>query len=155
MLSLLLVAAVAQSANPPAAVADGAEIRTAVAEMAAEMREGQGFHYRPLLRDGRTVAALEYWKAPGRPAVHPSEAEYAVVIEGAGTLVSGGTMAEPRETRPGLVEGARIEGGATRTLHPGDVILVPAGVPHWFGVTGGKLVLLGMKLSLPADGIAP
>lgn len=155
MLSLLLVAAVAQSANPPAAVADSAEIRTAVAEMAAEMREGQGFHYRPLLRDGRTVAALEYWKAPGRPAVHPSEAEYAVVIEGAGTLVSGGTMAEPRETRPGLVEGARIEGGATRALHPGDVILVPAGVPHWFGVTGGKLVLLGMKLPLPADGVAP
>ncbi|WP_298090573.1 cupin domain-containing protein [uncultured Sphingomonas sp.] len=155
MLSLLLVAAVAQGANPPAAVADSAEIRAAVAEMAAEMREGQGFHYRPLLRDGRTVAALEYWKAPGRPAVHPSEAEYAVVIEGAGTLVSGGTMAEPRETRPGLVEGARIEGGVTRALHPGDVILVPAGVPHWFGVTGGKLVLLGMKLPLPADGVVP
>ncbi|WP_374293502.1 cupin domain-containing protein [Sphingomonas sp.] len=155
MLSLLLVAAVAQSADPPAAVADSAEIRTAVAEMAAEMREGQGFHYRPLLRDGRTVAALEYWKAPGRPAVHPAEAEYAVVIEGAGTLVSGGTMTEPRETRPGLVEGARIEGGATRALHPGDVILVPAGVPHWFGVTGGKLVLLGMKVPLPANGVVP
>lgn len=153
MLSLLLIAAAAQGASPPATMADSAEVRTAIAQMAAEMREGQRFHYRPLLRDGRTVAALEYWKAPGRPAVHPTEAEYAVVIEGAGTLVSGGTMVDARETRPGLVEGGRIEGGATRDLRPGDVILVPAGVPHWFGVTGGKLVLLGMKLPPSADGV--
>jgi len=25
------------------------------------------------------------------------------------------------------------------------VILVPAGVPHWFGITGDRLVLLGTK----------
>jgi len=78
--------------------------------------------------------------------VHPAEAEYAIVMEGAGTLVSGGTLADPETRNPGLVEGSRIEGGATRTLGPGDVILVPAGVPHWFGITGERLVLLGIKL---------
>lgn len=86
------------------------------------------------------------WKKPGRPAVHPAEAEYAVVLEGAGTLVSGGTLVTPIVRREGLVEGTRIEGGTTRTLGPGDVLLVPAGVPHWSGITGDRLVLLGTKL---------
>ena len=48
--------------------------------------------------------------------------------------------------RADLVEGSRIENGKSRTLGPGDVILIPAGVPHWFGITGERLVLLGIKL---------
>ncbi len=143
----LATPAMAQEAPAPSGIADSGEIRAIVAEMDADMiaRGGRTFAWRPLLQDGKTVAALEYWKAPGKPAVHPDEAEYALVIEGAGTLIFGGTMADAKETRPGLVEGSRIEGGTTRTLGPGDVILIPAGVPHWFGIDG-KLVLLGMKL---------
>jgi mannose-6-phosphate isomerase-like protein (cupin superfamily) len=125
-------------------VVNAGEIRAKVAALAARMGKSS-FAYEPLLVDGETVAALEYWKAPGRPAVHPDEAEYALVIEGAGTLVSGGTMADAKEKRPGLVEGSRIDGATTRPLGPGDVVLIPAGVPHWFGIDG-KLVLLGMKL---------
>jgi mannose-6-phosphate isomerase-like protein (cupin superfamily) len=132
----------AQTADTDAASA--AEIRAKVAVLAARMGKSS-FAYEPLLKDGETVAALEYWKAPGKPAVHPNEAEYALVIEGAGTLVSGGTMADAMEKRPGLIEGSRINGGTTRRLRPGDVMLIPAGVPHWFGIDG-KLVLLGMKL---------
>lgn len=144
--AMLAAPATAQAPAAPADAASPAEIRAIVADMAETMRDGRGFLYRPLLKDGTTVAALEYWKAPGRPAIHPDEGEYAIVIDGAGTLVSGGTMVGATPTSPGLVEGTRIDGGTTRTLAPGDVILVPAGVPHWFGITGGKLVLLGMKL---------
>ncbi|WP_375271073.1 cupin domain-containing protein [Sphingomonas sp.] len=140
----LLAAGPAIAQTAPAQMASAAEIRAKVAAMAARMGKSS-FAYEPLVSDGRTVAALEYWKAPGKPAVHPDEAEYAIVIEGAGTLVSGGTMADAKETRSGLVEGSRIDGGTTRRLATGDVILVPAGVPHWFGIDG-KLVLLGMKL---------
>jgi quercetin dioxygenase-like cupin family protein len=115
--------------------------------MLAEMKPDQGFMWRPLVRDGETVAAVEIWKKPGLPAVHPSEAEYAIVLEGAGTLVSGGTLRDPKTRRANLVEGSRIEGGTTRALGPGDLLLVPAGVPHWFGITGDRLILLGMKLA--------
>jgi len=140
----------AAKATPPAPaqadVASGAAVRTQVAKMLAEMTADQGFAWRPLVSDGPRVAAIEIWKRPGRPAVHPSEAEYVVVLEGAGTLVSGGTLVEPVTRREGLVEGARIDGGTTRTLGPGDVLLVPAGMPHWFGITGDRLVLLGTKM---------
>ena len=145
-LAILSSAAMSKAPTGPGGVAGSTEIRAIVARMAATMRDGRGFLYQPLLTDGKTVAALEYWKAPGRPAVHPDEAEYAIVIDGAGTLVSGGTIVDPKTIRPDLVEGSRINGGTSRSLAVGDVILVPAGVPHWFGITGGRLVMLGMKL---------
>lgn len=142
--------AVAQTAgtdsNAARDFASGAEVRGQVSAMLAEMKPDQGFMWRPLVRDGKTVAAIEIWKKPGRPAVHPADAEYAIVLEGAGTLVSGGTMADAEARRADLVEGSRIENGKSRTLGPGDVILIPAGVPHWFGITGERLVLLGIKL---------
>ncbi len=133
-------------AAEPSGFASGADVQAQLREMLAAMKPDQGFMWRPLVRDGATVAAIEIWKKPGRPAVHPAEAEYAIVLEGSGTLVSGGSMADPTVRNANLVEGSRIEGGATRPLGPGDVILVPAGVPHWFGITGDRLVLLGIKL---------
>lgn len=127
-------------------VASAAAVRAQVAAMLAEMRPDQGFLWRPLVRDGARVAAIEVWRKPGRPAVHPAEAEYATVLEGAGTLVSGGTLVAPATRPNGMIEGERIAGGTTRALAPGDVLLIPAGVPHWFGITGDRLVLLGTKL---------
>ena len=144
-LSVASVPAMAQTADPTS-FATGPDVTAQVAAMAKAMKPGQGFAWQPLVRDGRTVAALEYWKAPGRPAVHPAEAEYAIVIAGKGTLLSGGTLVAPRPVKPELTEGDRIVGGTTRSLAPGDVLLIPAGVPHWFGITGDRLVLLGMKL---------
>jgi mannose-6-phosphate isomerase-like protein (cupin superfamily) len=131
----------------PTAFASTADITTQVAAMERDMKPDQGFAWKPLLRDGETVAAIEIWKKPGRPAVHPEQAEYATVIAGSGTLISGGTLDAPSVVQPGLTEGSRIVDGTTRTLKPGDVVLIPAGVPHWFGITGKRLVLLGTKLS--------
>jgi len=141
--AILPIGAIAQTD-----LASAAEIRGQVAAMLADMKPGQGFAWRPLLRDGQRVVAIEIWKKPGRPAVHPAEAEYAVVLEGAGTLVSGGTLVAPVTRRADLVEGDRIQGGTTRPLRPGDVLLLPAGVPHEFGITGDRLVLLGTKLAV-------
>ena len=136
----------APQGSAPSGFASGADVQAQVSAMLAEMKPDQGFMWRPLVRDGKTVAAIEIWKKPGRPAVHPAEAEYAIVLEGSGTLVSGGTLADAETSNASLVQGSRIEGGTTRTLGPGDVLLIPAGVPHWFGITGERLILLGIKL---------
>ncbi|USQ94977.1 cupin domain-containing protein [Caulobacter sp. RL271] len=133
-------------APQPSGFASSADVQAQLREMLAAMKPDQGFMWRPLVRDGANVAAIEIWKKPGRPAVHPAQAEYAIVLEGTGTLVSGGALADTQVKNANLTEGSRIEGGATRPLGPGDVILVPAGVPHWFGITGERLVLLGIKL---------
>ncbi len=145
-LALALVSGASATAQP-AAVADAAAVTAQIAAMERAMTPGQGFAWKPLLEDGARTVAIEIWKRPGRPAVHPDQAEYAIVLDGAGTLVSGGTLVGASTTRADLVEGDRIEGGVTRKLAPGDVLLIPAGAPHWFGVEGKRLVLLGTKLA--------
>ena len=150
-LAALGTLAAAQAPADPVAFASESEVRTQVATMEREMKPGQNFAWRALVRGGDAVAAIEIWKAPGRPAIHPDDAEYARVVAGSGTLVSGGRLIDPSGTQPGLIEGSRIEGGTTRRLRPGDLFMIPAGVPHWFGVDG-RLVLLGTKLRQPAAG---
>ena len=144
----LACAASAQSAA--AEVADARDIAARAAALERTMKPGQGFAWQPVVRGGAAVAALEVWRKPGRPAVHPTQAEYATVVAGEGTLVSGGTLVEATTTRPGLVEGSRIDGGVTRALRAGDVLMIPAGMPHWFGIKGKRLVLLGTKIAEPA-----
>lgn len=136
-------------ANPTSFASSG-EIAAEIGRMERDMKPDQGFLWRPLVQAGGSAAALEYWRKPGRPAVHPAETEYAIVVAGEGSLVSGGHLADASVTRPGLTEGRAIEHGTTRALRKGDVVMIPAGVPHWFGVRGGKLVLLGIKLASPA-----
>ena len=135
----------AQTASDPTSFAASADVRARIVALEKTMKPGQGFAMAPLVQADGTSASLEYWKAPGKPAVHPDEAEYATVMAGSGTLVSGGTLIAPKLRFPGLVEGDRIEGGTTRKLAVGDVFLIPAGTPHWFGIDG-RLVMLGTKI---------
>lgn len=153
--ALLALTPTLAAAADPTAFASAADIDRAVADMAASLKPGQHFLYHPLLKDGVSTVALEYWTAPGPPAVHPAQAEYVVVVAGAGTMISGGQLAGAHTTNPDLVEGSGIVGGVTRKLVPGDAFLVPAGVPHWFDVTGGRLVLLGTKQPRPAAAAKP
>lgn len=145
LLALLLAGPAAAQAADPTGFATSAEVKAQVEAMDKAMKPGQGFAWQPLVRDGDRSAAIEIWRKPGKPAVHPDQAEYAIVLAGAGTLISGGALDVSRVVKPDLTEGDRIVGGTTRRLSPGDVILVPAGVPHWFGITGDRLVLLGTK----------
>jgi mannose-6-phosphate isomerase-like protein (cupin superfamily) len=142
-------AAFAQPASDPTGYASAADVKAQVEAMRRAMKPGQGFMWQPLVRGGDAVAALEYWKKPGKPAAHPDQAEYVIVIAGSGTMISGGRLVEPVLSNPTLIEGSRIVGGTTRMLHPGDVFLIPAGTPHWFGVAGDRLVLLGTKNTQP------
>jgi mannose-6-phosphate isomerase-like protein (cupin superfamily) len=155
-LALAPVAAVAQTL-PLAAVPDATTISTTaerdglIAKTSAELRaSGKGFLWQPLHRDGANIAAIEYWLAEGRPAIHLAEAEYATVLSGSGTLLTGGTMVGAKLVRAGFVDGDRIEGGTTRALRKGDTVLIPKGVPHSFGIPKGEvLVLLGIKVPTP------
>ncbi|HWI85689.1 MAG TPA: cupin domain-containing protein, partial [Sphingomonas sp.] len=137
------------------AVATSAEVQALVERMGSEMKPGQIIAWKPLVRAGASIAAIEYWTAPGKPASHPTDAEYVIVIAGSGTLISGGVIVDAHVTNPHLTEGSRIEGATTQPIKAGDVLMIGAGVPHYFGVDGGKLALLGIKLPLPSTTPTP
>jgi mannose-6-phosphate isomerase-like protein (cupin superfamily) len=76
---------------------------------------------------------------PGDAIRHEtSVTEIYYMLSGTGTLVTGGRIVEERTTgnspntgRPNF-GGPRIEGGVTRQVVPGDVIIIPGNVPHWW-----------------------
>ncbi len=69
---------------------------------------------------------------PGEAEVHRRDTDVIYVLGGTATIVTGGEVVEGREVEPGELRGREIRGGATRRLAPGDVLVVPSGVPHWF-----------------------
>src|SRR5262249_3133804 len=71
-------------------------------------------------------------EAPGMAEIHTKDADIVYVLDGAATIVTGGTAVDTKTIAPDEIRGARIEGGETRELAKGDVLIVPAGVPHWF-----------------------
>jgi glc operon protein GlcG len=70
--------------------------------------------------------------AAGKVEVHDKETDIMYVTEGTATLVTGGTMVGGAVSKPGQWLGSDIKGGDTRHLVKGDVVVVPAGTPHWF-----------------------
>src|SRR5205807_1964202 len=71
-------------------------------------------------------------EAAGMAEIHTKDADVVYVLEGTATLVTGGTAIDAKTTAPDELRGTAITGGETRQLKKGDVIIVPAGVPHWF-----------------------
>jgi mannose-6-phosphate isomerase-like protein (cupin superfamily) len=80
--------------------------------------------------------------AKGGAASHDKVSEVYQVLDGSGTLVTGGTIVNPQRRTstqeevtlingPG-VSGTSIEGGVSRRISKGDVVIIPAGTAHWF-----------------------
>ena len=73
---------------------------------------------------------------PGDAIAHETRtAEVYYILDGAGTLVTGGTIADlkpPPAGRTAGPRGDRIIGGVTRRVSAGDIIVIPGRTPHWF-----------------------
>ena len=140
--TLWVVVALAQ--NPvPAADVTADVIQTAVERMKAEGITD--VPVRTIDAGGHNVGVAVIYRPAATDiaggAVHNEVTEVYYVIEGRGTRVTGGTLSNPqvRELNarrfelngPG-VNGTDIEGGVSRPVGPGDIIIIPAGTPHKF-----------------------
>jgi mannose-6-phosphate isomerase-like protein (cupin superfamily) len=85
-------------------------------------------------------AMLSFRSRDGEAEVHENFADVFYVLEGRATLVTGGTVAGARLTKPGETRGTSIEGGVRQELRAGDVAHVPAGLSHQMLVAGEQTV---------------
>lgn len=69
---------------------------------------------------------------PGIAEIHELDTDIVYVLKGAATLVTGGTAVDAKTIAAHELRGLSIAGGETRHLVPGDVVIIPNGVPHWF-----------------------
>jgi len=103
-------------------------------KVAATLKKAGPLADGPNLRVSGGYRTGPYAPADYRPAVeiHTNEADLFYVIEGRATQVLGGTIVDGKQTGPGQIRGSKIDGGQTYQLGKGDVMWVPAGMPHWF-----------------------
>ncbi|HEX9895829.1 MAG TPA: heme-binding protein [Gemmatimonadales bacterium] len=85
-------------------------------------------------------------ETPGQVEVHQQDTDIIHVLSGSATFVTGGTLTDGKMTGAGEIRGATVTGGETRTIKPGDVLVVPKGTPHWFKEVKGPLTYYVVKV---------
>jgi mannose-6-phosphate isomerase-like protein (cupin superfamily) len=88
--------------------------------------------------NGNHYYLVVHRQGTGDSELHETEADIFIVQSGAGTLVYGGQIADGKTTAPNEVRGSGITGGMEKPLAPGDVVELPAKLPHWVKVAPGK-----------------
>lgn len=144
-----------QAPSSPKLFASAPDVSALIANAKKARKPDQANFVQPILQLAPYTANLEY-RAAGinaNASVHERDAEMFVVIEGAGTLVTGGKLRDERRTNAANLSGSGIDGGTPRRIATGDFIMVPENTPHWFGEIDGALVL--MSIHLPHDGARP
>lgn len=81
---------------------------------------------------------LAYRNKDGAAELHAQYADVFYVVKGQATLVTEGTVQNPKEESPGETRGTAITGGKTVVLKKGDFGHIPAGTPHQLLIPKGK-----------------
>jgi mannose-6-phosphate isomerase-like protein (cupin superfamily) len=101
---------------------------------------------------GYRVGVFGVFRPKGTPAsatVHQTNVtETYYMLEGAGVLVTGGTLPKPVTPRPSNLgnwtdnASDGIDGGVSRRIAKGDVVIIPGGVPHGWASLEGDITYL-------------
>ena len=135
MLVLLLAAA---QAVPPGTYASGADLEKALKDQPAAPMVVARIETTDLTR-----VNLIHRTVPQNAIVHATGWEVHHIVGGSGTIVTGGTLVRSVDGRGGRV--ATIADGESRRVSTGDVIIVPAGTPHWYSQIDGSVTYLEIR----------
>lgn len=105
------------------------------------------------LYDGGTFAAsgLRRVNADEGPVMHMLTTEVYVIQSGSGTYTSGGMLVGPLTNHPGTPDatfGTAIKGGVSHPVKAGDIVVIPAGVPHQFTKVDSPVAYINVKFQV-------
>jgi len=146
-LAFLAAPALAQAPAAPAmkTFTSSADVQALIAH-ARQIHKAEPTLIQPILSLAPYRASLEYRTATGPAAVHEKEAELFYVIDGSGTLVTGGKLKDEKRTNPANLSGSGIDGGQSRVVAKGDFIIVPENTPHQYVDIKGELILMSLHV---------
>ena len=138
LLALGLVCRVAAADAPPTDVViiDHAQVDAAFAKGGAPWLANSSFR----VQAGRRVAG-------GVVEIHEHDTDLLWVTEGSATLVTGGKAIGAKAKGPGEIVADKIEGGVTRKVVKGDLIVIPPNIPHWFSQVDGTFLYFVVKVT--------
>ena len=100
------------------------------------------------VRGGKaSVAMLHRVKPEASALIHDHVTETYYILSGSGTIVTGGSLgnAKPYDltnVNAGMSQTGTRQGGESRKVKAGDIIIVPAGTPHSFSALDGPISYL-------------
>jgi mannose-6-phosphate isomerase-like protein (cupin superfamily) len=90
--------------------------------------------------DGNRTFMVAHREGSGQAEMHDTQADVMMISTGEATMVYGGTIVDGKVTAKGETRGESIRGGTEVKLGPGDVLHIPAKVPHQMKLEPGKQV---------------
>ena len=81
--------------------------------------------------------------------IHAKETDVFYIVDGAATFITGGMAQDVKADTPVQSRASGIQGGETHHLVKGDVVLVPAGQPHWFKEVPASVSYFVVKVVKP------
>jgi mannose-6-phosphate isomerase-like protein (cupin superfamily) len=125
------------------------DVQALISKARSERKDGQPIVVERVVQLAPYMANLEYRASVGLAAVHEKEAELMYVVEGSGTIVTGGTLQNPTRTNPANLTGTAIDGGTQQKIAKGDFIFIPENTPHWISAIDGTIVLVSLHVLRP------
>jgi mannose-6-phosphate isomerase-like protein (cupin superfamily) len=88
---------------------------------------------------GNLGLMLSVRTASGMGELHQHFDDLMIVKAGTATLVTGGSLVSPKTISEGEIRGTSVQNGTSKTIGVGDVVIVPAGVPHQLLIPPGTV----------------
>jgi mannose-6-phosphate isomerase-like protein (cupin superfamily) len=102
----------------------------ATMEQALSKQAKKGLATQQLKKYSSDYTLLAFRSQSGQAEQHEKFADFYFVLSGEAKLVSGGKMVNGASTGQGELRGDSINGGKETTLKKGDIIHIPANIPH-------------------------
>ena len=140
VLALGPTAAAQDSGAPPAIYMPGPDIAAELEKAAAASASAGGWavSVSPGVSVRRRSSSVAQFAV-----LHPWSIEVYRILEGSGTLVTGGLLELPlaESNNPNIIRSENgIKGGLARKVSEGDVLVLQPGTPHWFSSIDGESV---------------
>ena len=149
MISLLalLLSLAADQAQAPAAFISKEEHEAVLKEQIAKNVVDQPIKAADVRGGKASVAMLHRVKPEASALIHDHVTETYYILSGSGTIVTGGSLGDAKpydltRVNAGMSQTGTRQGGESRKMKPGDIIVIPAGTPHSFSALDGPISYL-------------
>jgi mannose-6-phosphate isomerase-like protein (cupin superfamily) len=133
----LCTCCIAQSARK-AEVFSNAQLRDELAKSLAQAK-ASGSSGATMGDYGSHTIKLSERTVSGGAEIHAHFDDIMIVEMGEATLITGGEVTDAHTSAAGETTGSAIRGGTSQSIAAGDVVHIPAGIPHQLVISQGTL----------------
>ena len=149
LLALGLTAVAQDSGAPPAIYKPGTDVTAELEKAAAASASAVGWAVTvsPGVSVRRRSSSVAQYAI-----IHPLSIEVYRIVEGSGTLVTGGLLELPlaESNNPNIIRSEKgIKGGLARKVSEGDILVLQPGTPHWFSsIDGASITYMETRIQI-------